>query len=66
MIVYAAIVSLHDKTNRKDHLSAHIRHYVRSGNIYLLTYRLIKNSLISAKVALLDSRKIVPYYRKSS
>ena len=74
VIVYAAIVikpcnqrfCQNDKTSGKDHLSAHIRYYVRSGNIYLLTYRLIKDRLISGKVTLLDSRKIVHYHNKSS
>ena len=58
VIVYAAIVikpcnqrgCLYVKTSGKDHLSAHIRYYVRSGNIYLLTYRLIKDSLISGRL----------------
>ena len=58
VIVYAAIVikpcnqrgCLYVETSGKDHLSAHIRYYVRSGNIYLLTYRLIKDSLISGRL----------------
>ena len=58
VIVYAAIVikpcnqreCLYVKTSGKDHLSAHIRYCVRSGNIYLLTYRLIKDSLISGRL----------------
>ena len=58
VIVYAAIVikpcnqrgCLYVKASGKDHLSAHIRYYVRSGNIYLLTYRLIKDSLISGRL----------------